>query len=324
MSSRRWASRAAAAALAGICVAGLNVGVASATFPGRTGQIVFEASVSNAPVGDGDDGCTTPSCHEETVRSFDPFTGRQLALNPCTDRVECDDSNPVVSPDGRQIAFERPTYPAGADRNVALPNHSYLAVTDIHGHRVRMLTDQAFNPAWSPDGEYLLFGRGTTIYRVKSDGSDARPLVTNAGGDLDWSVRNKIVFTLQRGRRRNLYTVRSDGTGRRRLTRDGYSEEASFSPDGRWIAFTKRRQGRFESGDRDFGVYVMRSSGGRARRVTPSGAVPAWSPTGRSIAFVRGRRVFSARPDGSRLRRLFTLRGDAGIAKLSWRPIHAR
>lgn len=196
--------------------------------------------------------------------------------------------------------------------------------TDMRGGQTRIIVDQAFNPAWSPDGRYLIFGRKATIYRVTRDGRDVHPLVANAGGDLDWSVRDKIVFTLQRGRRRNLYSVRSDGTGRRRLTRDGYSEEASFSPGGRWIAFVKYRHTGLERTSQALGIFVMRSSGGPARRIARRGFSPVWSPTGRSIAFARGRRALAIRPDGSRLRRLFTLRADASVVKLSWQPVPRR
>lgn len=266
-----------------VAIAGLYllvfVSIASASFPGRTGQLVFEERVSDGPMGDGDDGCA--SCSSEVIRAFDPFSRRLSARNPCGDPVECADSSPSVSPDGRSIAFERPVYAPGADRDSGVgPDHNYLVVTDIRGRRTRLLADQAFSPAWSPSGKQLAFARSGTIFRVNSDGSDARPLVTNAGGDLDWSSRDRIAFTRKRGNHRNLYSVRADGTGRRRLTRDGYSEQASFSPDGRWIAFVKYRLTDLERTSKALGIFVMRSVGGPAERVTRRGFGPVWSPRG--------------------------------------------
>lgn len=89
-----------------VAIAGLYllvfVSVASASFPGGTGRLVFEESVSGGSAGDGDDGCAT--CSAEVIRVFNPFTRRLLAPNPCRDSVECGDSSPAVSPDGRRIS----------------------------------------------------------------------------------------------------------------------------------------------------------------------------------------------------------------------------
>lgn len=175
--------------------------------------------MSGEPVGDGDDGCA--SCDGTFIRAFDPFTKRLLAPNPCRDPVECADSSPAVSPDGRSIAFERQVYAPGTNRDSGVgPEHNYLVVTDIRGRRTRMLADQAFSPAWSPSGKYLAFARSGTIFRVKSDGGGIRPLVSHAGGDLDWSSRGGIVFTRERGNSRNLYMagLMARGVGGSRVT----------------------------------------------------------------------------------------------------------
>jgi len=55
--------------------------------------------------------------------------------------------------------------------------------------------------------------------------------------------------------RGDVYLVRRDGSGLRRLTRrGGYSP--AWSPDGRWIAFIR-------AGD----LYVVRTTGGHLRRL---------------------------------------------------------
>jgi WD40-like Beta Propeller Repeat len=54
----------------------------------------------------------------------------------------------------------------------------------------------------------------------------------------------------------DIYVIRADGTGLRRLTRNQAQDIApAGSPDGRMIAFTSDRDGRFE-------VYVMNADGG--------------------------------------------------------------
>jgi Tol biopolymer transport system component len=66
-----------------------------------------------------------------------------------------------------------------------------------------------------------------------------------------------------------------DGSGRRNLTRDpGHDSAPSWSPDGRKIAFTTKRDGNFE-------VYVMNADGSEQQNLTRNPAPdrsPIWSP----------------------------------------------
>src|ERR687895_2844660 len=74
----------------------------------------------------------------------------------------------------------------------------------------------------------------------------------------------------------NLFVVRPDGSGLRRLTRRGGAEPA-WAPDGKRIAFARGRN-----------VYVMRADGSRLRRLTRRGGVtPVWSPDGKWLLFHR-------------------------------------
>jgi TolB protein len=66
-----------------------------------------------------------------------------------------------------------------------------------------------------------------------------------------------------------------DGNDPRQLTRDSYdSEDPSWAPDGRFIAFASNRAGRYH-------LYVMQAGGENQRRLTGSGGddtKPSWSP----------------------------------------------
>ena len=42
-------------------------------------------------------------------------------------------------------------------------------------------------PAWSPDGGRVAFGRGTQLWVMDADGSDARPLDGATGAEAAWS-----------------------------------------------------------------------------------------------------------------------------------------
>jgi Tol biopolymer transport system component len=72
----------------------------------------------------------------------------------------------------------------------------------------------------------------------------------------------------------HLEIVRTDGTGRRRLT-DGHDNHADWSPDGTEVAFMSNRSGAFE-------VWSIRPDGGRLRQLTRLGpgswSVPVWGP----------------------------------------------
>ena len=78
----------------------------------------------------------------------------------------------------------------------------------------------------------------------------------------------------------------SSGENQRRLTDDSSIDVSpSWSPDGRHIAFSSRRDGNDE-------IYVMGSDGSNPRRLTDHPAedrAPSWSPDGRHIAFSSNR-----------------------------------
>lgn len=82
-------------------------------------------------------------------------------------------------------------------------------------------------------------------------------------------------------------------------TSDGHPD---WSPDGDRIAF---QRSRLEAAD----LYLVRSSGGRARLLLRDGRTPAWSPDGDRIAFIRNAGnansdVWVMDADGTNLRRL--------------------
>lgn len=83
----------------------------------------------------------------------------------------------------------------------------------------------------------------------------------------------------------DIFTVKPDGTGVVRLTRDGLSSHPRWSPSGKLIAFQRgTSDGVTFSGD----LYVMNADGTGVRRVTTgtNGQQPAWSPKGDQLALV--------------------------------------
>jgi Tol biopolymer transport system component len=115
----------------------------------------------------------------------------------------------------------------------------------------------------------------------------------------------RILFSQTVGEHKDIYAIRPDGRGLRRLTKSqGEAVWPEPSPDGRQIAYEDDEATRAV-------IALIDADGGHRRVLTPSGfqGQPAWSPDGRWIAFGRDpppgdNGIWLMRPDGSDLRRL--------------------
>jgi Tol biopolymer transport system component len=119
----------------------------------------------------------------------------------------------------------------------------------------------------------------------------------------------------------NLWAIRPDGTGLRRITnyREASDHAPEVSPDGKAIVFMRGLKGRCCN------LWLVPAAGGEARQLTRSPGsddIPAWSPDGRTIAFIRLSTVTRQHhlvlidANGGNLRRLMRLRPGG----LAWLP----
>ena len=238
---------------------------------------------------------------------------------PLTHTVAYD---PLVSPDGKRIAFE--------DRRDGNPE-IWVMNADGSG-QTRLSTGFYLAQAWAPNGsELAVLPAGSTpsgasvqeqIYRLATDGSGAKVQVTHEArgttfGSTSWTPDgSRLLYTAQlSGNDRELYSMRPDGRGLRQLTRDLVDEaNPALSPDGRRLAFDRVLRGKTR-------LYLMRPGGGGVRPLAGTGAgdsQAAWSPDGKRLAFVRTRGG-SASIDVVDLRTRHVRRIAAGIAP-SWSP----
>jgi Tol biopolymer transport system component len=148
----------------------------------------------------------------------------------------------------------------------------------------------------------LADGRGHHAHRVKRFKHAGLESVA-ISPDGRW-----IVASIIRGEGFDIYAVRANGRGVRRLTHGGGDElGVSFAPDGKRILFAREGGG-------GSAIYTMRLGGGGLRRISRGSGDftdPVFSPNGRLIAFSRGdggelglRSLFVMRADGSHVRRL--------------------
>jgi len=130
-----------------------------------------------------------------------------------------------------------------------------------------------------------------------------------------WSPDGRrIAFAAGRNARKELYVMRGDGSQRRRLTRNNVADLGpAWGPAGRTLAFVRAAG----SNNRGSSIWVIDSSGGRARRLS-FGSIDlqaSFSPDGR-IAFLgidpRTSRagVYLMRADGTARHRILRGLGD--------------
>lgn len=108
---------------------------------------------------------------------------------------------------------------------------------------------------------------GVRIWRMRADGTHARPITTAYGEDHSPEVSpdgRSIVFQSSDEGGWHLFKVRADGSELKRLTTQGDDAAPSWSPDGRHILFTRYR-------DRDPRFTPCAPTG---RTSTPSGSTP--------------------------------------------------
>lgn len=200
------------------------------------------------------------------------------------------------------------------------PSSSTLYLADADGSNERVLLQNAgfdYHAAFSADGASVFFtsertGDGDScLYRAGTDGSGVKSLVCGPAMN-DWAVPSpdgtKAAFVSTSGDHRtqiwllDLATEKlTDLTGTAALAGDPASPDGHFrpswSPDGRWIAFSSDRNTAWRGHGNGTGwehtqqlsIYVVRPDGTGFRQVATRDGYclgsPKWSPDGSRIVF---------------------------------------
>ncbi len=167
------------------------------------------------------------------------------------------------------------------------------------------------DPVWSPDATKILYDApvsappnddGSVVaysYVMNADGSDQRSIMPSRWGpfgdlcctgyyDFHWSPDGKqLVFTGGAGEGYSgIAIVDADGSNEHGLV-NGFSEEASFAPDGGWIVFSVGTFG-VNNPNESYGIYVVEPDAPFfPYQITFGGGVdsPSWSPDGKRIVY---------------------------------------
>jgi Tol biopolymer transport system component len=183
----------------------------------------------------------------------------------------------VFSPDGKKIVFR-------GTENYRLYVTDSDSIADAH----QITRFRAGRPAWSPDGKQIAFS-----YNFSED-----------------VKKNTQPFYRERDNV-EIFTVNSDGANEKEISNSPtFDSDASFSSDGKQIAFNSDRDGNFQ-------IYLMNADGSNQRRLSRNEfdeRLPAFAPDNRHIAFTSNRdgneEIYIMETDGSHPHRLTFALGD--------------
>lgn len=208
------------------------------------------------------------------------------------------DQHPRFSPDGKTIAFLSDR--SGSTQVWLLPLDGGEATQATH------LPIDVSGPIWSPNGDAIAFT--ASVYpgasadlTAEKDKKKAEPGESKARIYDDLMFRHWTAW--DEGKRSHLFLLRLKTGETIDLTPDfksnippgpfGGSNEYAFSADGRSIAFTAEpiKDHAFST---NTDIWIVPTSGGAARNLTESNraadAQPAFSPDGKTLAYVRQNR----------------------------------
>jgi serine/threonine protein kinase/Tol biopolymer transport system component len=192
--------------------------------------------------------------------------------------------SPALSPDGSRLAMTRPDPATGT---------SDVWVMDLHRGVSSRLPSSSGNsslPIWSPDGEHLLFGSNRDggqpkVFQIDASGAHAASLMAGPGSPRDWSHDGHFILYANTPK---LFAASAAGIDAARPLElpftapgAGGTGAATFSPDGRWIAYSSNESGQDQ-------VYLRAFPTGEHKTQVSSGGgtEPRWRGDARELYYL--------------------------------------
>jgi serine/threonine-protein kinase len=227
-------------------------------------------------------------------------TGEELRLS----RHPKDHIQPAWSPDGRHLAFVRAKTERGKLEPSDLRGWYFeggdIWSLDVESGAETMLVDDAFDPAYSPDGAQLAFdaerGGPLRIWLTDASGHNPRQVTSDSSEAIvhtepRWSPDgSRLAFRrIEKTRSRIVIVDLASSTMTGVTTGNSTDMDPAWSPDGRYLYFASDRGGGLNlwrvpvSGSRPSGPPELLTTG------AGDDVEPAIAPSGGTIAFsVRG------------------------------------
>jgi len=221
----------------------------------------------------------------EAARQYDQLAKRAR-------RVVTEGFHPNFSPDGTRLAYSRGVLGASA-----------IEILDLRTGETRLLTVPGKDPAWSPDGQYILYVRDRQVlsiqglvmpdqwinqsfeleevWIIRADGKQ-RPRFLAQGGWPNWSSNSKKLYYHSRMDKK-VYSISIDPNNTN--PKEIFACDSKFpvvSPDEKFIAFTDKKSGTLQ-------VVDLKNNSVAASWSGPKGKINelsfiCWSPDGKQLA----------------------------------------
>jgi Tol biopolymer transport system component len=183
------------------------------------------------------------------------------------------------------------------------PEDSAIYKVPASGGQATLIGLNGREPRWSPDGKRVYFRGKTNIESVAAEGGDERSIpidykgpltvwVPSGSNEVSRDGKNIVFAGGRRGYEKlpdeaGIYVVPSQGGEARPVASGGSPENPSWSPDGRWIAYTGYALAN--PGARA-GIWIVSAKGGSPRQITSDADQVfenelRWSPDGKTIAY---------------------------------------
>lgn len=167
-----------------------------------------------------------------------------------------------------------------------------IYVSDFDGHNAQAITRDnviVSKPSWAPGRMGLFYNsykyENPDIFYSDLSTGQGRVIARYGGSNISPAASpdgSKVAMILSKDGRPNVYVASADGSNLKRLTTGVEDSSPCWSPDGRWICFATKINGRrllakvpAEGGE----VHVVSTAG------APNPTEPDWSPDGKWIAF---------------------------------------